>query len=562
MKTNKIITLRQFIYYSIEWFFWVSFVFFIRHLVEALEWSDAILFKYVLYKYAIIFIALFIGIYLFHTAWTYTYNRYREIIESEYLPRFITFDMNVYEKVWTWKSIAIISKWVQRWGELLDRVIQNISFFWISVILTIYLLWELHYNLVFIFLILLFFGNFLWIYLNSKVLEKRKKRIELDNRWSRKTVQIIMSKMEILQSKKIQKEINVLHDLHERQIYYNKKMSPYLVPFFALGFLIVIILLYIVFLYFWEKYFTWEVSLWLIVWLSWAILLMEKVFVNTLDFLKNFTKQFAEIQRMWDFFDEAPQMEGYEEGKIFEHKTWEISLKNISYGYEASQMVFQDFSLDISGSKITALVWPSGGGKSTLVKLISGYIRQDNWDIFVDNQNLRDVSLKSYFADVGYLTQEPSVFDGTVKENLLYAVRDDISEEKIQEIISLAHCEFIYQLLDGLDTEIGERWVRLSGWQKQRLAIAKIFLKNPKIIILDEPTSALDSLSEQKITEAMHNLFINRTVIVIAHRLQTVKYADDIIVIENGKIRERGTHNELVKKKGFYKQMLDLQSGF
>jgi ABC-type multidrug transport system fused ATPase/permease subunit len=126
---------------------------------------------------------------------------------------------------------------------------------------------------------------------------------------------------------------------------------------------------------------------------------------------------------------------------------------------------------------------------------------------------------------------------------------DGRKDSGLRAIITLAHCEFIYDLPDGLDTEIGERGVKLSGGQKQRLAIAKIFLKDPKIIILDEPTSALDSLSEKKITEAMHNLFQDRTVLVIAHRLQTVKYADEIIVIENGEIKERGKHTTLLRKK-------------
>jgi len=163
---------------------------------------------------------------------------------------------------------------------------------------------------------------------------------------------------------------------------------------------------------------------------------------------------------------------------------------------------------------------------------------------------------------VGYLTQEPSVFDGTVIENLLYAVEKKPSKKQIETIIQQAHCEFIYDLPNGIDTEIGERGIKLSGGQKQRLAIAKIFLKDPKIIILDEPTSALDSLSEQKITEAMHNLFRGRTVLIIAHRLQTVKHASEIIVIDTGKIIERGTHTSLVRKNGYYKKMLDLQSGF
>lgn len=126
----------------------------------------------------------------------------------------------------------------------------------------------------------------------------------------------------------------------------------------------------------------------------------------------------------------------------------------------------------------------------------------------------------------------------------------------------MAKCEFIYDLPQWVDTEIGERGIRLSGGQRQRLAIAKIFLKDPEIIILDEPTSALDSFSEEAITEAMHNLFENRTVIIIAHRLQTVKHADDIIVLDHGEVVERGTHHELVSQSGSYATMLELQSGF
>ena len=290
--------------------------------------------------------------------------------------------------------------------------------------------------------------------------------------------------------------------------------------------------------------------------------MMQTVFLNVLDFLKNFWKEFTEVEKLWDFFDTTPQISWYEEGEDFQHKNGKIELRNVSYGYDENKKVFENLSLEILGERVTALVGPSWGGKSTLVKLISGYIRQSEWDILIDNQNLRDVSLKSYYADVWYLTQEPSVFDGTIEENLLYAVEKKPSKKRIKEIISLAHCEFIYDLPNSLETEIWERWVKLSGWQIQRLAIAKIFLKNPKIIILDEPTSALDSLSEKKITEAMHNLFTGRTVLVIAHRLQTVKHADDIIVIDGGTIRERGRHEQLVKKWWFYKEMLDLQSWF
>ena len=340
-------------------------------------------------------------------------------------------------------------------------------------------------------------------------------------------------------------------------------MAIFLVPYFVLWIWISGILLFSLFLYFGEKYLSGDINLWVIAGLAGAIMMMQTVFTRSLDFIKNFSKDFAEVQNLWDFFDTTPQIQWYEEWNMFIHKKWDIELKNITYGYDENNPVFQNFSVKIQWEKVTALVWPSGGGKSTLVKLIAGYIRLDSGEVIIDGQKLSETALKSYYKDIGYLTQEPSVFDGTIRENLMYAVSEkDIWEKQLKKIIQQANCEFIYDLPKWLDTEIWERWVKLSGWQKQRLAIAKIFLKNPKIIILDEPTSALDSVSEKKISQALYTLFQNRTVLVIAHRLQTVKHADDILVIENGKIIERGTHKELIAEKWFYKQMLDLQSGF
>ncbi|MEI6711561.1 MAG: ATP-binding cassette domain-containing protein [bacterium] len=196
-----------------------------------------------------------------------------------------------------------------------------------------------------------------------------------------------------------------------------------------------------------------------------------------------------------------------------------------------------------------------------MMKLLAGYMRPTSGTLLIDGQNITDIRLDSYYPHIGYLTQEPSVFDGTIEENLLYSVRGKITKKKIDEAIELAECQFIYELENGLQTEIGERGIRLSGGQKQRLAIAKIFLKDPEIILLDEPTAALDSYSEQKVAKAFERLFTGRTVIVIAHRLQTVKSADDIIVLEKGNIVERGTHRQLLKLGGKYAGMVDLQSG-
>lgn len=259
--------------------------------------------------------------------------------------------------------------------------------------------------------------------------------------------------------------------------------------------------------------------------------------------------------------DDAPSLEQYEKWKKFIFKRGNISFENISFAYEDSN-VFEKFSLYIQWSKKTALVWVSWGGKSTIIKLIAWYIRPDKGDMIIDDQKLSKVSLKSYYKHIGYLTQEPSVFDGTIYDNLTYALDHKPTTEEVENAIEQAQCQFIYEFKDKLLTEIGEKGIRLSWWQRQRLAIAKIFLKNPEIILLDEPTSALDSLSEEAITKAMHNLFVWRTVIVIAHRLQTVKYADDIIVLEAWRVVERGTHHDLVKLGGHYAKMLELQSWF
>ncbi len=562
VKSNKLVTLWFILYFCIEWFFWILFVYFVKDITNALEIQNIDIFHQVLVEYAVYFIILFIFLAIAHNWWTYTYNRFRKTIEGEYFPIYVKFDMNTHEKYGTWKSISIISKWVKLWWGLLDKIIIEGVNLTLSVWLTVVLLSQVNYLLVVLFIFLLILWQVLWLMLNYKVLELRKSRIELDNLWSKRVVKIIMAKNEILQAEKIGSEIKKLHELQEWQIFYNKKMAPYMVPFFALGVIVVIILFYTIFLYFWKLYFAWEISLSLIVWITWAILMMQKVFTNTLDFLKNFTKEFAEIQVLWDFFDSTPQIEWYEEWNTFEHTQWAIELQNINFGYDENNLVFHRFSLKLMWEKVTAFVGPSGGWKSTLVKLIAGYIRANSWEIIVDGQKLSETSLKSYFKDIGYLTQEPSVFDGTVRENLMYAVNEEIDETHIRHIIKQAHAEFVYDLPLWLDTEIGERWVKLSWGQKQRLAIAKIFLKNPKIIILDEPTSALDSISEKHITLAMQNLFKDRTVLVIAHRLQTVKHADDIIVIENSELKERGTHKELVKMKWFYNEMLELQSWF
>lgn len=293
----------------------------------------------------------------------------------------------------------------------------------------------------------------------------------------------------------------------------------------------------------------------LIVLLNWNVL-------EYVDFYKTATQEFTQVQNLWDTFDRIKQIKWYNTWLNFIYKRWDIKIDNLTYGYKEDK-VFKNFNLEIKGWLKTAFVWVSWSGKSTLVKLIAGYLHpEDEWNIIIDGQNLKQVKLKSYYQNIWYLTQDPSVFDGTILENLTYWIHKTLSLKEIKKMIKMAECDFIFEFKDWLDTEIWERWIRLSWWQRQRLAIAKLFIKDPKIIILDEPTSSLDSFSEEKISIALKKLFKWRTVIVVAHRLQTVKEADNIILLQNWKIIEKWTHKELLKKKWIYYRMIELQSWF
>ena len=375
-----------------------------------------------------------------------------------------------------------------------------------------------------------------------------------------------MNKYEILQSGEKTQELQWLNSFTQKMNIANQKMKDPIHRFFALPEGFVSLSQFLVVIYLWGNIFLWVESLSTLVWLFGVFTLLWSAISNSMDFFREFTKQFTMIEYMRDFFDTHPTVKWYDSGKDFVYTSWNIAINNVSFGYDeewkSKKEIFSWISFGIAWGKKTALVGPSGGGKSTLIKLIAWYLVPDEWTIVVDAQDLSEVSKKSWYTHVWYLTQEPNIFDGTIQENILYGMWSWVSKERIEEALRLSRCEFVYDLWDWLNTIIWERWIRLSWGQRQRLAIAKIFLKNPYVILLDEPTSALDSESERDITEAMNNLSTWRTVVVIAHRLQTVKHADEIILIDAWTVSERGTHQELMKQWWKYYTMVELQSGF
>ncbi len=238
----------------------------------------------------------------------------------------------------------------------------------------------------------------------------------------------------------------------------------------------------------------------------------------------------------------------------------EIHFKNVSFVYpESTQYVLKNIELKVKAGSTIALVGHSGAGKSTLIDLIPRFYNVTEGAILIDGVNIQNTSLKELRNKIGVVTQEIFLFNGSIRENICFG-RENVSEEKIMEVAKLSHAdEFIDQLPNKFDTFIGERGLLLSGGQRQRISIARALLKDPEILILDEATSSLDSHSEKLVQEALKILMVDRTTFVVAHRLSTIYQADEIIVLEKGKIIERGSHKQLLRRSGIYKKLYKMQ---
>ena len=229
------------------------------------------------------------------------------------------------------------------------------------------------------------------------------------------------------------------------------------------------------------------------------------------------------------------------------------------YGDRGDDWVLKDIDLSASAGEVTALVGPSGSGKSTLVSLIPRFYDVNEGAIYLDTIDIRDISREELRAHIGIVPQETQLFSGTIRDNIAYG-KPDASEDTIQEAAKAANAfDFVTEFPDGFDTVVGERGVKLSGGQRQRIAIARALLKNPRILILDEATSSLDSESEALVQEALETLMKGRTTFVIAHRLSTINNADRILVLDEGRIVDEGSHEELMQRAGLYKSLYEQQ---
>ncbi len=295
-----------------------------------------------------------------------------------------------------------------------------------------------------------------------------------------------------------------------------------------------------------------------------TFLLYIGILIEPIQRLGNFARLYQEgiagFDRFMEVLEVEPDIQDKPNAIELTQVQGNIEFKNVSFKYkEDYDHVLKNISLDIKVGEYVALVGPSGVGKTTLCSLIPRFYEVTEGEIFVDGKNISNVSMRSLRKNIGIVQQDVYLFGASVLDNIRYG-KPDASKEEIIEAAKKAHAhDFIMALPDGYATDIGQRGVKLSGGQKQRLSIARVFLKDPPIIIFDEATSALDNESERAVQASLEKLTVNRTTLVIAHRLSTVRNAQRILVLTDNGIEEQGTHEELIALNGIYASLYNMQ---
>jgi len=498
----------------------------------------------------------------FHLVATRSYGHLYIAKEKFYRSKYLKLDYQHILDIGTGKAISRMEKWIHAETSIFFAIVNILlhTLFRGTVIMIIFF----HYEPILAFTLL---GVFVSVFLFNSFFYKRLKPItikqqKLDDDVSRNKIRLIMEFLLVNIFNKQATELSKWIKLLDKYPKLDVLSNLYQFTFYDVLHLLLRLTEILIYVLVGTLVIKGEASISYLVMLAWYLWFLWVPIEKSVSEMGRINRNIISYQKLQEFINKENKVK--DGTKHFKLKKWRIKIENLSFGYDSKEQIFDKLDLDIPAGKTTALVWHSWSGKSTLIKLLLRLYDIDNGKILFDWQDLKTLKTKSVYQHLWYLSQEPAIFDWTVRENLEYALADWLkyNDKVLRDALQKAQAEtFVRKMDKSLESEIWEKWVKLSWWERQRLAIARIFLKNPEILILDEPTSALDSVSESKITKVLKDMMKNRTVIVIAHRLQTVQHADQIIVLENWKIIEAGKHDELLTQKKHYAQLVDLQHG-
>lgn len=476
-----------------------------------------------------------------------------------YFKKFFLLDFEYRNSEWTWKIITKINRWIEAQVSLLNTIIEAIFILWIRASIILAIIFSIYKSIVFILFIIWFF-----IFILAKILSKKIKDLTTEeqniseNIW-KQTNKMIMESNLINISNKSWFEIDKLKEMFFPLVKIRQKILLNNNITYDVMHVLFQIVEFLSYLVIWLMILKSEMTMWdlfLIATYIWWLWRPVSIIINNATEYRN---QISKYEALENFINQENKIIDWE--KIFEIKSWNINFKNVNFSYSNQRQIFKNLNLNIIWWKTTSLVWHSWSWKSTIIKLLlRNYIAND-WNIEIDDQDIKTLNISSFYKKIWYLSQEPAVFDWTIRDNLIYWIsnknfNDDILWQALKKVDLY---DLIKKSNDWLETYVWEKWIKLSWWERQRIALSRVFISNPNILILDEPTSALDSISENKVTKIINEMMKNKTVIIIAHRLQTVMHSDNIIVLEKWVVVETWNHKELLKRGWIYWSLVDLQ---
>ncbi len=557
---------------SIIWIMFVTILWLIipicfKEIVDIISqnWVDKVVMfvwvKLVFLKLSIVMFLIFISRRILDYIIPYCYEKIDYNISLEAFSYLHKHSYNFFINNFAWALFKKVWRLISSMQWLFDVLIWNFSIFFVSIVFVIIilvrensLLWLLFFIWIFIFVsISIFLNKFRLPYIEKAANENSKVWwIYADTIMNNYNISTFWNLTRECQY--IKTALDKWLKLEEISIKKSVLMYTILAVISILGQLLMIY----VSIKFW---FSWNISVWTFVLvlsfqsnISWQIFSLSNIF------WKLWTHIWNSLE-MLDILKTPHEIKDIENAKNLEVSKWKIEFKNVLFNYNKDVEVFKDFNLTINPWEKVWIVWASWSWKSSLIKLLFRFYDLKWWNILIDNQDISKVTQDSLRSQISIVPQDTILFHRSLKENIWYS-KENPTEEEIISASKKANChDFISKLKDGYDTLVWERWVKLSGWERQRVSIARAMLQDNKILVLDEATSALDSESEKLIQNALEKLMLNKTMIVIAHRLSTIMKMDRIVVMENGKIIEVWSHKELLEKSWVYKKLWDIQSG-